>query len=116
MIRPVSPSRSYQLIYDTVHKIPAGKVSTYGEVASVSGLLRQARLVGYALHNLPPGSGVPWHRVINAQGKVSLSDIDGAYERQVRLLRKEGIVFNNGVVDLARYGWRRGASRKIRIR
>jgi methylated-DNA-protein-cysteine methyltransferase-like protein len=90
-----------------VRKIPKGKVATYGEVASVSGLLRQARLVGYALHNLPPGSTVPWHRVINAQGRVSLPDTDGMYERQVRLLRKEGVVFRRGAVDLSRYGWLR---------
>ncbi len=116
MTAPKSPSRSYERIYETVRRIPPGKVSTYGEVASISGLLRQARLVGYALHNLPPGTGVPWHRVINAQGKVSLSDIDGAYERQVRLLRKEGIVFTKGVVDLARFGWLRGGGRKVRTR
>ena len=109
-------SRTYERIYDTVRKIPPGKVSTYGEVASVSGLLNQARLVGYALHNLPPGSGVPWHRVINAQGKVSLSDIDGAYERQVRLLRKEGIVFTKGVVDLSRFGWLRSRGKLVRTR
>ena len=104
---PKSPSRSHQLIYETVRKIPAGKVATYGEVAQVSGLLHQARLVGYALHNLPPGNDVPWHRVVNALGKVSLSDLDGMYERQIRLLQKEGVVFTNGVVDLGRFGWLR---------
>ena len=116
MAAPRTPSRSYERIYDTVRKIPPGKVSTYGEVASVSGLLRQARLVGYALHNLPPGSDVPWHRVINAQGKISISDIDGAYERQQRLLRKEGIEFTKGVVNLARFGWHRSKGRVVRTR
>lgn len=91
-----------------MRKIPKGRVATYGEVARVSGLPGQARLVGYALHNLPPRSGVPWHRVINAQGRVSLSDLDGMYERQVRLLRNEGVVFAKGVVNLGRFGWPRG--------
>lgn len=98
---------TYERIYATVRTIPRGRVATYGEVASESGLPRQARLVGYALHNLPPGSDVPWHRVINAQGRVSLPDTDGMYERQVRLLRKEGVAFTRGVVDLARFGWLR---------
>lgn len=112
---PRTPSRSHELIYETVRGIPRGKVATYGEVASVSGLVRQARLVGYALHQLPPGSRVPWHRVINAQGRVSLSDIDGMYERQVRLLRKEGVVFRKGVVDLARFGWLRKRPRSVSL-
>ncbi len=108
MIRLPVPSKKYQIIWDTVKKIPRGKVATYGEIASVSGLLRHARLVGYALHNLPPKSGVPWHRVINSAGKISLSNIDGMYDLQMELLTKEGIVFRKGKVDLKRFGWLRG--------
>ena len=116
MIRLPLPSRKYRIIWDTVKKIPKGKVATYGEIASVSGLLRQARLVGYALHNLPPKSGVPWHRVINAQGKISLSDIYGMYEKQLELLKKEGVIFKKGVVDLKRFGWLRGRRNTINTR
>jgi methylated-DNA-protein-cysteine methyltransferase-like protein len=108
---PGTPSPSYEKIYATVRSIPAGCVATYGEVASESGLPRQARLVGYALHNLPPESDVPWHRVINAHGKISLSDLDGMYEEQMRLLRKEGVVFTKGIVNFGRFGWLRRRGR-----
>jgi len=97
--------RKYTLIWNVVRGIPKGKVSTYGRIADLCGLLGHARLVGYALHNLPRGSSIPWHRVINAQGKISLSDLDGLAERQRRLLRKEGIVFIRDVVSLSKYGW-----------
>ena len=99
--------RKYQLIWRVVREIPEGMVSTYGRIADLCGLFGHARLVGYALHNLPRGSDVPWHRVINAQGKISLSDLDGLAERQRRLLRKEGIVFLKDVVSLSKYGWPR---------
>ena len=115
MIRLPLPSRKYRIIWDTVKKIPRGKVATYGEIASVSGLLRHARLVGYALHNVPPDVKIPWHRVINAQGKISLSNIDGMYDTQMELLKKEGIVFKKGTVNLNQYGWLRG-KKKVNTR
>ena len=99
------PSRKDELIWTTVRKIPKGRVATYGRIAELAGFPRQARLVGYALHNLFPNSGVPWHRVINAQGKISLSDLNGTAARQKRLLMKEGIVFRKERIDLLRYGW-----------
>jgi len=106
-VRPSSkkPPSSYELIWETVSKIPKGKVATYGQVAELSGLPGQARLVGYAMHNLPRGSKVPWHRVINAQGGISVSDLDGLYEKQIRLLKKEGVKFIRDKVNLYRYGW-----------
>ena len=60
----------YEQIYETVKRVPAGRVATYGQIARVAGIGQQARLVGYALRNLPEGSRVPWHRVINAQGRI----------------------------------------------
>ena len=98
-------SNSYERIWETVRKIPNGKVATYGRIARASGLPRQARLVGYALHNLPLDFDVPWHRVINSQGRISLPKNGGHYERQQRLLVKEGIVFLKDRVDLKRYEW-----------
>lgn len=97
--------QKYQLIWRVVREIPEGMVSTYGRIADLCGLFGHARLVGYALHNLPRGSDIPWHRVINAQGKISLSDLDGLAERQRRLLRKEGIIFIKDVISLSKYGW-----------
>lgn len=87
-----------------VKQIPKGKVATYGDVATLSGLLGQPRLVGYALHNLPPKSNVPWQRVINSQGRISLPRCTGGYRRQKKLLEKEGIVFENETIDLDRFG------------
>ena len=101
---------NYEIIRDAVRKIPRGKVATYGQIAELCGLPRQARLVGYALHNLPRGSDVPWHRVINVKGGISVSDLDGMYEEQIRLLKKEGIKFIRDRVDLHRYGWLKKSS------
>ena len=108
-----SPPRKYLLIWDAVRQIPKGKVSTYGKIAELCGLIGQARLVGYALHNLPRRTRIPWHRVINAQGRISLSDLDGMAELQEKLLRKEGVVFIKDTVHLWKYGW--PVMRKSRI-
>jgi methylated-DNA-protein-cysteine methyltransferase-like protein len=95
---------NYQMIWGVVKKIPRGKVATYGEIARLSGLLGQARQVGYALHALPPGSNVPWYRVINSQGKISLPRSNGQYTKQKRLLEKEGVVFRKAGVNLNEFG------------
>ena len=97
----------YLTIWDTVRQIPKGKVATYGEIAKLTGLISQARLVGQALHNLPPLSNVPRHRVINSQGKISLPTRNGQYNRQKRLLINEGIVSIGEKIDLDRFSWLR---------
>jgi methylated-DNA-protein-cysteine methyltransferase-like protein len=102
---------NYQLIWETVRQIPRGRVATYGEVAEQAGIPGQARLVGYALHNLPASSDAPWHRVINSQGRISLPRGTSGYQRQKRLLLKEGVAFEKENVDLARFGWLRGLRR-----
>jgi methylated-DNA-protein-cysteine methyltransferase-like protein len=99
--------RSYQKIWAVVRRIPRGRVATYGAVAAAAGLRQHARLAGYALHNLPRGSQVPWHRVINAQGRISFPPRSEPYREQRRRLEAEGVVFVAGRVDLVRYGWRR---------
>jgi|SRR5699024_7848883 len=93
----------YHRIYAVVKRIPAGRVATYGQVAELAGLGRHARMVGYALHGCP--RNIPWHRVINAKGRISLpADSTGAMAQR-RLLTTEGIVFLGARVDLARYRW-----------
>lgn len=102
----VSMGRSpcYARIYLSVRRIPYGHVATYGQIARLAGFGGHARLVGYALHALPSKSGVPWHRVVNARGGISLPG--GAQAAQRRLLKREGIRFNSsGRIDLATYGW-----------
>ena len=102
-------SDSYQRIYKTVRRIPHGKVATYGQIAELAGLPGHARQVGYALHALKPSTRVPWHRVINAQGKISLRAFPGADVRQRQLLEAEGVVFGSGGrVRLADYRWTPG--------
>ena len=95
----------YELIWETVRQIPKGKVATYGQVASEAGFPRQPRMVGYALHALPPRSGVPWHRVINAQGRISFPKGSTAHRKQRRLLKAEGVNFRGESLDLERHGW-----------
>ncbi|MDQ3196471.1 MAG: MGMT family protein [Pseudomonadota bacterium] len=102
------PSRNpgYAHTYAVVQKIPAGKVATYGQIAALAGMPRQARQVGYALHTLNDESGVPWQRVINAKGEVSPRTWSENHLLQRILLEDEGIEFDDhGRVDLTRFGW-----------
>jgi methylated-DNA-protein-cysteine methyltransferase-like protein len=97
---------SYQRIYDLVRQIPAGQVATYGQIAQLAGLAGHARQVGYALHALPDSSTVPWHRVVNATGRISLRATPGAELVQQQLLAREGVEVNaRGRVPLERLRW-----------
>jgi methylated-DNA-protein-cysteine methyltransferase related protein len=99
---------SYSRIYEIVRQIPRGRVATYGQIAELAGLEGHARQVGYALHALPPGMKLPWHRVINARGEVSARTSDDSHELQRALLESEGVKFDRrGRIDLAKYRWRR---------
>jgi methylated-DNA-protein-cysteine methyltransferase-like protein len=103
------PAKSdpYQRIYAVVRRIPRGRVATYGQVARLAGLGDHARQVGYALHSLDAGDRLPWHRVLNAQGRVSLRAEPGGDRVQRALLEREGVRFDvAGRADLARCGWR----------
>jgi len=94
-------------IYEVVRRIPVGRVATYGQVAALAGLRGHARQVGYALHDLPAGSDIPWHRVINARGEISLRSSSHAHREQRRRLEEEGIGFGcGGTIELSRYRWR----------
>ena len=106
--RASAVSDSYGRIYAVVRRIPRGRVATYGQVALLAGLPRQPRLVGYAMHALPNGTDLPWHRVINAQGRVSArSGDDAGGLRQRVLLEAEGLRFDAaGRISLARHGWK----------
>ena len=93
-------------IYHTVRQIPRGKVAAYGWIAERSGLPRGARRVGRALRALPSARRIPWHRVVNAQGRISLPAGGAAARKQRELLMAEGIIFHNQRIDLERFGWR----------
>jgi methylated-DNA-protein-cysteine methyltransferase-like protein len=102
-----SPNPLWRRIYEVVARIPEGKVATYGQVAALAGLPRQARMVGYSLHGLPDDVDIPWHRVINARGEVSeRADPGPAEGLQRHLLWEEGVVFDSrGRVDLKTFRW-----------
>lgn len=98
---------TYRRIYGVVRAVPAGRVVTYGQVATMAGLAGHARQVGYALSALPEDSDVPWQRVINARGEVSPRFEQGADVEQRRLLEAEGVSFDSrGRISLATYRWR----------
>lgn len=96
----------YDRVYEIVGQVPPGRVVTYGHVALLLGAPTAARAVGYALHSLPPGSDIPWWRVINAAGGISLKGRGAQADLQRALLEREGVQFDgNGHCQLARYRW-----------
>jgi len=102
-----STGSAYRDIYRIVRRVPRGRVATYGQIADLAGLPGHARQVGYALHALPPESSVPWHRVINAKGEISLRSQGGDGIDQRLRLEAEGIEFDaHGRVSLERCRWR----------
>lgn len=106
--RVPGPHSTRARIYAEVRKVPRGRVATYGQIASLAGLEGQARQVGYAMAAVPPSSTVPWHRVINAQGRVSMRrEGPGGSIIQQQMLEREGVMFDDGGrVALARFGWK----------
>ena len=97
----------FEKIYDTVKKIPYGKVATYGQIALLSGNPRWARVVGYALHVNPDPQNIPCYRVVNRNGEVAKSFVFGGEDAQRKLLEMEGIEFDkNNRIDLKKYCWR----------
>ncbi len=98
---------TFELIYDVVKQIPKGTVATYGQVAALTGNKRWARVVGYALHANPDPTHIPCHRVVNREGAVSEAFAFGGGNRQVELLREEGVEVVDKKVDLEKYRWKR---------
>ena len=97
----------YAVFWLWIRRIPRGRVATYGQIAELAGLEGHARQVGYALHNLPQRSDVPWHRVVNSRGEISERSAGDSHELQRMLLESEGIDFDlRGCIDLKRFLWR----------
>lgn len=110
-------SDTYSRIYAVVRRIPRGRVSTYGEVAQWAGLPGCARQVGYALHALGEKDDVPWQRVVNARGAISLPGDAGLDSVQRQMLEAEGICFDaRGRLDLKQFAWRPRQVGPIRAR
>ena len=95
----------YETIYQTVGRIPPGRVATYGQIAKLAGIPRHARQVGYALSNLQE-SCIPWHRVVNRNGEISKRSNPVYEELQRHLLEQEGIKFSpDNRIPLQQYRW-----------
>ena len=97
--------RFFEQVYAVVRCIPPGRVATYGQIARLLGQPHAARTVGWAMRGCPEGGEVPWHRVINASGRISIAAHRGGVEQR-SLLDAEDVVFGpDGRIDLKRFGW-----------
>ena len=94
-----------QKVYELLRAIPHGKVITYGELAKLLGNKAWARAVGNALHENPDGDKYPCYKVVNSRGELSQAYAFGGIDEQKRRLKKDGIIVENGKVDLTRYGY-----------
>lgn len=106
--KPKSKSGGEQreAIYLALHQVPSGCVVTYGGLARLANLPGAARFVGSCLRELPSDTHLPWHRVINSQGRISLPPNSPGYLEQVRRLHSEGIELERERVNLTDYLWR----------
>lgn len=95
----------YERVINIIQSIPEGKVATYGEIADYAGNQRAARQVAYILNSSWRKHNLPWYRVINSKGSISLPK-DRGYELQKKLLKREGIIFDkDDCIDLKRFQW-----------
>lgn len=92
-------------IWQIVAMIPPSKVSSYGKIADFAGLPGRARYVSRALKLAPEHLSLPWHRVLNSQGKISFEKHSASFQEQMELLRLEGVMVNCGKVKLSECEW-----------
>ncbi|WP_320172069.1 MGMT family protein [Maridesulfovibrio sp.] len=98
---------------EVIRLIPRGRVATYGGVAALAGNGRAARQVVRVLHTYSRNEGLPWHRVVNREGCISLARGNG-YEEQMELLMREGVEFGpGGRIDLDVFLWKPANKRQI---
>lgn len=93
-------------LYTVIQGIPVGKVATYGQIASLAGLPGAARLVGQILSGLPAETSLPWHRVINAAGKISMPEGSDSFNEQKKRLTTENIILTGSQISLKQYLWK----------
>jgi methylated-DNA-protein-cysteine methyltransferase-like protein len=102
----MAASDSYKKIWEQAALIPAGQVASYGQVAKQAGLPRRgARMVARAVAAAPREMELPWHRIVNAQGCISIPKTSARYEQQQELLRAEGVPVKDGKLDIDKHGW-----------
>ena len=96
-----SRHNTQERVWHIVYQIPKGQVATYGQIAKMAGIPQHSRLIGRILSGLSPSTRLPWHRVINSQGRIT----NPAKDWQQARLEKEGVTLINGRVSLKAYGW-----------
>ena len=94
-----------QKILQVVMAVPQGRVVSYGQVAEMAGLGRQARYIGKALGKLPEGHSVPWYRVIRTNGQIAFPVGSEKYQEQKSLLEAEGVEVTDGRISMPRFRW-----------
>ncbi len=97
--------QDYQRIWNTIAAIPSGRVASYGQIGELAGYARGARLVARALRYAPIEMNLPWHRVLNAQGKIAIPANSPSHKEQARRLASEDVPFISGRVDMSRFRW-----------
>lgn len=97
-------NKSYQKILSVVSLIPPSYVASYGQIADLAGLPNRARMVSKALKS-SENEGIPWHRVVNSQGKISIAPCDPNFRLQLSLLREEGVELKGSRVNLTKHRW-----------
>ncbi len=94
------------MIFQVIAQIPYGRVASYGQIARLAGIPKHSRLVGYVLKHMDADSSLPWYRVINSQGKISLSKLnDQGQNIQAQLLLAEGILVIGDKVKMKEFQW-----------
>jgi len=94
-----------KLVIEIIQKIPVGRIATYGQIASLAGNNKAARQISRILHSSSEKYELPWHRVINSQGRISLRP-GGGFEMQKAMLESEGVQVIMGRIDLAKFQWK----------
>ena len=93
-------------VITVLKSVPVGKVATYGQIAFLAGNPYGARQIAWILNSCSKKEKLPWHRIVNGKGKISLGE-DQGYEEQMFLLKREGVEFDrNGKIDFSKYLWR----------
>lgn len=101
-------------VYEMIRTVPRGRVTTYGYIASLVGMPKNSRQVGYILKNLPSSgewstANVPWWRIVNARGGISPRERTDGVQRQAEMLLVEGVAVSSRggetFVDMNVYGW-----------
>ena len=94
-----------QRICETIRGIPQGRIASYGQIADIAGVPRGARQVGFTLRQLPEGHTLPWHRVVQASGKIAFDKDSLQFEEQRNRLMMEGVSVLSGRIDMYKYRW-----------